>query len=314
MGAGKAKPNWQHRRISIILRFVNERLIPCELMYEYSPTGILVADAGGKVVDFNPSEQHLLGYHRDDLVGKPVEQFVAAKDRQRFLQALEKAGQNIESEIEVDIIHRSGQSVPILRKIHAYYENDSLTGFIIHSIDITERRHLIEQLRRQAETDQMTGLRNRRSFLKQADHSVRYARRYGSELALLFVDLNKFKEANDTYGHDAGDRIIISVAERIRSSVRDTDLAARLGGDEFVILLSGDRVDTRSYAERLHHAIIQPIEFGSEMISSIGASIGVARFPEDGEDLDSLMKLADQAMYASKSSADRSITYWHERD
>jgi diguanylate cyclase (GGDEF)-like protein len=161
-----------------------------------------------------------------------------------------------------------------------------------------------ERLADQARRDPLTGLHNRSGFLDRLEHSLASARRNGHALALLFVDLDRFKRINDRHGHAVGDQALKQAAQRLKTSVREVDTVGRLGGDEFVILLEAvnDERDAGRVAQALIERFAEPIEADGLRIE-LGLSIGISLFPRDGHDVASLMERADEAMYHSKSEA-----------
>ena len=152
-----------------------------------------------------------------------------------------------------------------------------------------------------AHHDSLTGLPNRLQFQMRLEHGVAYARRHDSLLAVLFVDIDRFKTINDTLGHDAGDQVLVQFAQRLRGCVREVDTVARQGGDEFILLLTElhDSADAQQVAEKIIKAIGEPFTVNGDMLE-IGASIGVAVYPDDDEDIETLIEKADLAMYAAK--------------
>jgi diguanylate cyclase (GGDEF)-like protein len=163
-----------------------------------------------------------------------------------------------------------------------------------------EQQH-VEQLTQQAFSDALTGLPNRPYLMDQAAHAVERAGATGGRLALLLLDLDGFKQVNDTAGHHAGDELLRMVGERLLATVRDDDLVARLGGDEFAILLGREPDEKRAMAvaERIWDRLLEPFEIDGRRIV-IGASLGVALFPDDSVDIATLMRAADAAMYRAK--------------
>jgi diguanylate cyclase (GGDEF)-like protein len=161
-----------------------------------------------------------------------------------------------------------------------------------------------ERLADQARRDPLTGLHNRAGFLDRLEHSLAAARRNGQALALLFVDLDRFKRVNDRHGHAVGDQALRQAAQRLKASVREVDTVGRLGGDEFVILLEAvaDERDAGRVAQALIERFAEPIEVEGIAIA-LGVSIGISLFPRDGHDVASLMERADEAMYRSKGEA-----------
>ncbi|TFW16315.1 putative bifunctional diguanylate cyclase/phosphodiesterase [Duganella callida] len=152
-----------------------------------------------------------------------------------------------------------------------------------------------------AHHDALTGLPNRLQFQLQLEHGVAYARRHGSRLAVLFVDIDHFKSINDTLGHDAGDQVLVQFGQRLRQCVREVDTVARQGGDEFIVLLTElhNSADAQQVADKIMKAIGEPFLIHGEPLE-VGASIGVSVYPDDDEDLETLIEKADLAMYAVK--------------
>jgi diguanylate cyclase (GGDEF)-like protein len=183
-----------------------------------------------------------------------------------------------------------------------------LTGV---SQDITEKKRSEETIWQQANFDPLTDLPNRRMFQDRLEHEIKKTHRDKSPLALMFIDLDKFKEVNDTLGHDKGDILLIEAARRIAQCVRETDTVARLGGDEFTVILC-ELEDTNS-VERIAQAIVDtlvaPFQL-DEDVAFVSASIGITLYPNDATNLEMLMSNADQAMYASKSAGRNRFSYF----
>lgn len=177
--------------------------------------------------------------------------------------------------------------------------------------DITERKEIEDRIRRSANYDHLTGLPNRSLFRERIEHETRHAARTGLPMALLFLDLDGFKDVNDRLGHEAGDQLLQEVAHRISACVRDTDTVARLGGDEFTVVLTEvtqpDKVD--ALCAKMLSELDKPfmLEAGEARIS---ASIGIAMYPDDGATPDELLRQADAAMYAAKN-AGRNRYHFH---
>ena len=251
---------------------------------------------------------------------------VAPEDRGR-IEKLFRDGLSGASTLtfELGIQHPDGRARIV--RVEAEFERDAAgTAIAMHGViqDVTERRHAEDQIRRLANYDSLTGLPNRRYQREEFGATIERAHGAGHLLALLFVDIDRFKHINDTLGHEIGDQVLREVAWRLHSTVRETDTVARLaqgahrpqgeaaargdsrvarlGGDEFTVLLThvADQGDVDRILERLVAAIRVPIDcFGHEV--HVSASIGVALFPHDGEDVDSLLRKADLAMYAAKA-------------
>ncbi len=164
-----------------------------------------------------------------------------------------------------------------------------------------ERMQLHTRLRRMAQYDNLTGLPNRALLHDRIDTAVAVARRNKGRLALLYLDLDRFKDVNDTLGHAAGDQLLQAVAQRLRDCVRDADTVARLGGDEFVVLIAAltRQEDAETVAEKIRAALAEPVMLEGRALT-VSTSIGIARWPENGDGAKDLLLIADAAMYAAK--------------
>jgi diguanylate cyclase (GGDEF)-like protein len=174
---------------------------------------------------------------------------------------------------------------------------------VLNMHDVTKQRELEEQLRHDALHDPLTGLWNRPAFAQYAEKACGRAARDGSTLALLFVDLDGFKQVNDTLGHSLGDEVLVEVAKRLRGCLRGSEILARLGGDEFTVLVervSGAR-DAIEIADRIHATLTKPIE-APEAPLTLGASVGIALSEQGRLSSAELLRDADHAMYTAKRS------------
>ena len=178
-------------------------------------------------------------------------------------------------------------------------------------LDINARKVAEDTIQRQANFDPLTHLPNRRLFLDRLEQEMAKSRRAETPLALLLIDLDEFKEINDTLGHDVGDTLLQEAARRLRSCVRDADTVARLGGDEFTVLLAdlSDRTHLEDIAQKIIGRLAEPYQLGNEL-AYVSASIGITLHPGDANDIDTLMKHADQAMYAAKRQGRNRFCYF----
>jgi diguanylate cyclase (GGDEF)-like protein len=169
---------------------------------------------------------------------------------------------------------------------------------------IAELKISQEALRRQAYFDHLTGLANRALCTDRCQSAIERSKRNQTPFAVLMVDLNRFKEINDHYGHAAGDRVLTTVSQRLVETVRASDTVARFGGDEFVVILDsvGDRQELARIGQLLIDMLSQRVRLESGAEVSVGVSIGFAVFPDDGSSLEELLEVADQAMYQCKTS------------
>ncbi len=161
-----------------------------------------------------------------------------------------------------------------------------------------------ERLRKLAHYDSLTGLASQHLFQEQVAFAMNAATRTNTKLAIMFVDLDGFKSVNDTWGHNAGDKVLCVIADRLKQCVRESDTVARIGGDEFVLMQTGisEFDDTTRVAEQIMQVLDQPIEISAGELAQVGASIGIAIYPDQGKDTQSLLKLADEKMYRVKKA------------
>ena len=176
--------------------------------------------------------------------------------------------------------------------------------------DLSKSQAKEEETRKITLHDALTGLPNRVLFEQRLDHGLIQAKRHGWGLAVLFIDIDKFKSINDSYGHDLGDKVLLMVANRLQSSVREEDMVSRWGGDEFMCLLLEvkQEADVTRLAEKMVNRIAEACEFNG-IVLSIRASIGIAIYPADGETADILFKNADTAMYKAKGTEKRVVLF-----
>ncbi len=187
------------------------------------------------------------------------------------------------------------------------------TGVVLGTVqDLSRQRAAEEQIRKLAYFDALTGLASRSYFQQRVDDLIKAARRRGERFALLFLDLDNFKDINDSLGHDVGDRLLNVVAQRLQSLLRDIDFASRLGGDEFCLLIDNisDEYDAAEVAQRCLSEVEQTIDLGEHRLRP-RVSIGIAHFPNDADTTQSLLKAADSAMYKAKESGKHRYAFYH---
>ncbi|MBR9911974.1 MAG: response regulator [Gammaproteobacteria bacterium] len=177
--------------------------------------------------------------------------------------------------------------------------------------DVTEQRSADQRIRQLAYTDALTGMASRAYFYKHVDEIIKSSTRRKEAFSLLYLDLDGFKDVNDTLGHDQGDRLLKVVAERLESVIRETDFVARLSGDEFCIVMENlvDRLDAAETASRCLNSINMPVDLGLQQIRP-RCSIGISIFPDDGNDVPTLLKAADSAMYAAKDAGRHRYSFY----
>lgn len=272
------------------------------------------ASVGGIIVEISPSVENLLGYRRDQLVGRMLSILSANKGciaevRSRLLEE----GQL--KDFELLLRRRDGQDVPCSMGVSLVCDESGKPLKLVGSIrDITERKKAEEEIRKLAYHDMLTGLPNRSLFYDRLQQALAQAGRNDRPLSLLFLDLDRFKDVNDTLGHDVGDQLLQAIAERLRGCIRQSDTVARLGGDEFVILLTSVKAarDSAIVAEKILESLSEPVDLGGQAIFT-STSIGVVMFPHDGENAETLLKHADMAMYGAKERGRNNFQFYSEQ-
>ena len=207
--------------------------------------------------------------------------------------------------VVVGLRHPDGTRAWISLSTRGIVEHDELPGSVVVSFaDITERRMFQQQLEHQALHDALTGLPNRKLFMQRLDHALDLARRRDECVAVAFVDLDGFKAVNDTHGHEAGDRLLANIGQRLAEALRGSDLIARVGGDEFCAIITGvaDAAAARSIAQRMLDSIAPAIDH-----PNVTASIGLSLFPDDATEPSILVRQADAAMYRVKSRGKNAV-------
>ena len=267
------------------------------LLFERNLAGVFRSTVDGRILDCNESLARTFGYENpaELLRQSAVALYETAEDRQRVMGRLKE--QRVLSNIEVRMRKRDGTPIWVLENM-TLLDGGVIEGTII---DITDRKTAQEQMEYQAYHDVLTGLPNRLLFRDRIGVALAHARRHRTAAAVMFLDLDQFKLVNDGLGHTVGDGLLQAVAARLVASVRAGDTVARMGGDEFTILLSDvtDSADTAVVAQKILDSISQPIIVdGHELF--VTTSIGIALFPDDGADAETLLKNADRAMYRAK--------------
>ncbi|TVO77804.1 EAL domain-containing protein [Sedimenticola selenatireducens] len=271
---------------------------------ETSLESIAITDAKNRIQYVNPAFCEITGYSFAESLGKNPSFLSSGRHDGAFYKAMWE-GINNEGSWQGEIWDRRKDGTLYLKWLSiTAIENSAgeVTHYVGIASDITERKQTEERLKDLAHHDQLTGLPNRQLFNDRLEHAVIQAARSRERIALLFIDLDRFKGINDTYGHDVGDKLLIEVANRIHGKVREGDTVARLGGDEFTVILPD--IKEVSNAVHIAYEIIELIDLpviAEGHDCSVGASIGIAFYPEDGTTTSALVRHADIAMYRAKS-------------
>jgi diguanylate cyclase (GGDEF)-like protein/PAS domain S-box-containing protein len=269
---------------------------------------ITMMDNNGNISYWNPAAEYIFGYTSEEAIGRNLHELISPE---RFLSAhlaafpeFQKTGRGnaIGKTLDLSARRKDGREIDVALSLSAVkIEGTWHSVGIIH--DITERKRTEEQIKHLATHDLLTDLPSLGLARDRMSSAINMARRYKKAVALMFVDLDAFKAVNDTLGHDAGDYVLKQVALRLLSCVRDTDTVARVGGDEFLIIATeiNSPENAVQIAEKVIQTVSQPVIFNGQQ-AFVGTSIGIALFPDNGEDMDQLIKLADEAMYKVKNA------------
>lgn len=284
--------------------------------FQHSGEAILITDHENKIVTVNPAFTTLTGYSAEEALGKNPNFLSAGRTTRSDYEAMWKSiAERGFWQGEIWDRRKDGAIYPKWMTVSLIRDDAGETRYhVAHFSDVSLERAVEAQLEHIAHHDVLTGLLNRLSLKGRLDQAVAAAKRDDDRLALLFIDLDRFKGINDTLGHHFGDMLLIEVAQRLQDSVRDSDVVARLGGDEFVIMLTG--VEHTSavamVAEKLVLSVSEPylIE-GHDLYTS--PSIGIAIFPMDGDDGETLMKNADAAMYHAKAAGRNNFQFFDSK-
>lgn len=274
-------------------------------VFSNSLEGIVVTSPNNEILKVNPAFTRLTGYRPEEVLGKNPRILASKRHPVSFYEAMwESINTNGFWRGEVWNKKKNGDLYAEILSISAVRdESGELQHYIAAFTDISEQKALEMQLDQIAYYDALTGVPNRRLLADRMSQALARARRSGLFLAVCYLDLDGFKPINDTYGHKAGDELLVEIARRLQGELRDTDTLARVGGDEFVMLLA--ELPFANTAEeilqRVLAALNRPIEIGDASVS-VSASIGVALYPPHGQDADLLLQHADQAMYQAKNS------------
>ena len=261
---------------------------------------VTVIDASGQIKYTSPSVERVLGFTPEEYIRTPGPERIHPDDLAEATKVTSAVhlDPTLDRTWEVRVKHRNGTWRWHEVTLRNLLDDPAVAGIVANHRDITDRKAYQDRLAHEARHDSLTGLPNRKAFFERLEGALELGRRRGTGVALLFVDLDRFKLINDTLGHIAGDRLLAAVSDRLVESTRPGDVVARLSGDEFIILLE-DSADPAEVAERLAEALRQPLELAGRRLV-VTASVGVAVSETSAESPEDLLSHADLAMYAAK--------------
>jgi diguanylate cyclase (GGDEF)-like protein/PAS domain S-box-containing protein len=279
-----------------------------QLFYNLPFVGMSITDPQTrKRIKVNDKLCEMMGYSREELLLRGWEELTHPEDlpgsRADFERVLRGEADGYTQEKR--FIHRNGSIIHAAVDVHCARNAQGKPDYFVATIqDITARKEQDARIRHMAHHDLLTDLPNRGLLSDRLDQALLRAQRNQTRLAVLFMDLDRFKPVNDAWGHEAGDQLLRAVAQRLRECVRAADTVSRMGGDEFVLLLSPieQAQDAVAVAEKIRTAINQPFALAEAHLAHIASSIGIALYPEHGNTAEELLRNADDAMYAAKEA------------
>ena len=299
----------------MVFRDVSERIQQEQLLREseerfysafaHAPSGMALVALDGRFLQANKALATLVGYDPGELLEITHTSLVHPDDREQEQTRLNLLLQGQAPSMQYELRYQykdTRHTIWILASVSVLKENDEPTCYLYQIYDLTERKQTEYQLTQMAFYDALTGLANRSHMRDELERGIVLARRHNQKFAVVFMDLDRFKNINDSLGHEAGDELLKIVSQRLEQTLRESDCIARIGGDEFVLLLQNVQTAAGvvSVLEKLRNEIIRPMMLaGNEVF--ISPSMGISMFPDDGEDAATLLRNADSAMFAAKA-------------
>jgi diguanylate cyclase (GGDEF)-like protein/PAS domain S-box-containing protein len=287
-----------------------------EKVFDTVDAAVLVTDEASRIIKVNPAFTVITGYSAEEAIGHDTSMLSSGAHTPEFYQemwdSLKRSGS---WQGEIFNRKKNGEFYTEWLSINAVHDNEGrLTNYVALFSDISERKAAEAQMHNLAHYDPLSGLPNRTLLSDRLQQAIAAAKRDKLRMALMFIDLDKFKPINDSLGHHIGDLLLKEVASRMLDCLRESDTAARIGGDEFVVLLPviDEASDALAVAEKIRHAIFQTFELAGRGLN-ISASIGVAIYPEHGSDEKTLLTNADTAMYFAKEAGRNYVMMYEQK-
>lgn len=294
-------------------RAVADQLRFIEQLVDTIPSPVFFKDETGRYMGCNAAFEDFLGLTRDQIIGRTVYDISPKDLADRYFAADDALfRQGGKQTYEASIAYADGTRHDVVfNKATFNNARGELGGLVGVMLDISERKRMEQAIWREANYDALTGLPNRRLFQDRLREEIKRSQRGGGRFAQLFIDLDRFKEINDTLGHDLGDKLLVEAAARISKSVRASDTVSRLGGDEFVVIAPciADRGAAGAIAQHIIEQMQMPFDLDGKL-AYVSASVGIAFYPDDSSEMDTLLGYADQAMYAAKAQGRNGFCYF----
>ena len=290
-----------------------------KIIFNAAPEGMWLIGSDRKTLQVNNRLCTILGYTPEEMLGKTPMEFVDDENRKIFIEQTSRIPTTERRSYEIELRHKHGFNVPTLFSAVTLRNTDgSVMAALAFVTDITHQLELLNEIKDQkdyldhlAHHDSLTNMPNRVLFMDRLEQSIHKSHRAQEHSAVFFVDVDRFKEINDSFGHAFGDKILKEVSDRFQRSVREDDTIARIGGDEFTLIMESidDVQHTAVMAQKLIKSLEEPFIIDNQYLY-ITASIGISVYPEDGEDAETLLKNADAAMYKAKQEGRNSFQYY----
>ncbi len=283
---------------------VENELLKLSQAVEQSPNTIIITDLDGTIVYVNAAFELATGYTKAEAIGKNPRLFQSGKTPKNYYDEMwkELLGGNIWRGEFINKRKNGSEYIEAVKVAPIFQPNGRITHYMAIKEDISEKKYAEERLHYLTNFDLLTGLPNRIQLEDRINYAIKLAKRHNGEFAVMFLDLDHFKDINDALGHKSGDRLLIQAAKRLQSIIRDEDTISRLGGDEFIFLLpDSDAEGVVHVVQKLLNSMAEPFVIDQNELT-VTASIGIAIYPSDGTDQETLSKNADTAMYRAKQN------------
>ncbi len=290
-----------------------EKLEINSILFEHTLEAVVISDENHKILTVNKAFSKITGYTKKEVIGKDFN-LLCCKDKDKekscidIINMLKNKGS---WQGEVNKRHKNGEEFPAHLSVIEGEKSKGVKHYISIFDDITYRKQSQENLYQLAHSDQLTQLSNRHAFMHRLNENVEKAKRYKSKCALIFMDLDGFKKINDTYGHNAGDIVLVRTAERLKHIIRKSDMVARMGGDEFTVIIENfsDIRDLTILCKKIIKSISEEIQI-EDAVVEVTTSIGISIYPDDAVTPELILTYADNAMYRAKKLGKNNVQFF----
>lgn len=312
----KRARDWLKNQNTVLEAEVARRVAEKELILASAGEGIYGTDVNGAINFINPAAATMLGYEKEELLGRDIHSIIhhSRPDTSPYatddcsLHTAAAAGLTLLNKEEL-IWRKDGSPLPVEISSMPMHRDGKLIGAVVTFMDISERKSYLAQLERRSNYDELTGLPNRNLLRDRLTQAIERSRQDNHALAVLLLGLDRFKEINDTLGHDTADQALQRLSKRLRETLQEADTLARVGGDEFVILLDGGESIATLICHAIQSKLLEPLSLREHELF-LAASIGIAVFPKDGDNGETLLKNAAAAMYKAKAAGGNAFRFY----